>query len=76
MANAAQGASAEPVPVEMGSPTAAPHPEEMKGTVSLRLGNWLSLTVSGRATPAGLVCAALLAGAVTIPLARALRGRF
>ena len=49
-------------------PTAAPHPEEMKGTVTFSLGEWGSVTATARATPAGLVSAALLACALLIPL--------
>ncbi|MFO1029235.1 MAG: hypothetical protein U1E70_29030 [Acetobacteraceae bacterium] len=50
-------------------PTAASHPEEMTGTVTCSIGNWATFTASGRATPAGLVSAALLLGAIMIPLA-------
>jgi hypothetical protein len=46
--------------------TAAPHPEEMKGTVSLNIGKWVSVTATGRATPAGFACAALLACALPV----------
>ena len=59
--------NAEP---EHGSQTAAPHPEEMKATVSLRIGHSISLTATARATPAGLVAAALLISAILIPLVR------
>lgn len=51
------------------SPTVAPHPEETKGTVRFELGK-ASLTISRRATPAGLVCSGQLACAVLIPIAR------
>jgi hypothetical protein len=57
------------------SSTAAPHPEEMKGTVTFRLGNWASVTATGRATPAGFICAAALACAVLIPVLMAVRRR-
>jgi len=57
------------------SPTAAPHPEEMKGTVKLTIGQWVSVTATGRATPAGFACAALLACALLVPLAIAARRR-
>jgi len=57
------------------SPTAAPHPEEMKGTVRLNIGNWVSVTATGRATPAGFACAALLACALLVPLAIVARRR-
>jgi hypothetical protein len=54
-------------------PTAAPHPEEMKGTVNLSIGNWVSVTATGRATPAGFIAAALFACAVLVPLLRVTR---
>lgn len=60
--------------IDADSPTAAPHPEEMKGTIRFEMGK-ASLTISGRATPAGLVCAGLLAAAVLIPIARMVVGR-
>jgi hypothetical protein len=46
------------------SVTAAPHPEEMKATLDLTIGNVLSVKATVRTTPAGLVAAALLAAAV------------
>jgi hypothetical protein len=55
------------------SPAAAPHPEEMKGTVSLNIGKWISVTATGRATPAGFAFAALLACAILVPLSMAAR---
>ena len=55
--------------------TAAPHPEEMKGTVTFNLGRFATVTATGRATPAGLVAAALLAGAILIPLGWMIRRR-
>lgn len=61
---------------EFSSMTAAPHPEEMKGTVEFRLGRVASVTASGRATPAGLATAALLVTAILLPFAWLLkRGR-
>ena len=57
------------------SQTVAPHPEEMTGTVTFNLGRFATMTATGRATPAGLVAAALLAGAILIPLGRMLRRR-
>lgn len=39
--------------------TAAPHPEEMKAAIELQLGDLASLRVTARATPAGIVSAAL-----------------
>jgi hypothetical protein len=33
--------------------TVAPHPEEMKGTVTFKLGNWASTTATGGLCPPG-----------------------
>lgn len=44
------------------------HPEEMKASVNLRIGNSIAITATARATPAGLVAAALLIAAIVIPL--------
>jgi hypothetical protein len=44
--------------------TAAPHPEEMRATVRLRIGSWASLDATARATPAGFIALGLLAAAV------------
>jgi hypothetical protein len=49
-----------------GSPSAAPHPEEMRVSADLRMGS-VSLRATARATPAGLVAAALLVSAVLWP---------
>jgi hypothetical protein len=51
------------------SETAAPHPEEMKATLDLTIGNAVSVKATVRTTPAGLVAAALLAAAVLFPAA-------
>ncbi|MGE0221640.1 MAG: hypothetical protein AB7F35_06635 [Acetobacteraceae bacterium] len=59
----------------MDSPTAAPHPEEMRGTVTCRIGNFASMTATGRATPAGLISAALLVCAILVPTLALLRRR-
>ena len=56
-------------------PTAAPHPEEMKATTTVSFGEWATITTTARATPAGLMCAAVLAAAIMIPLATVLRRR-
>jgi hypothetical protein len=50
------------------SPTTAPHPEEMRATMELRIGNSVSLNATARATPAGLATAALLASAILVPV--------
>jgi hypothetical protein len=55
--------------------TAAPHPEEMRGTVEFKLGNFATITARGRTTPAGLIGAAALVSAVLIPLAMMVRRR-
>jgi hypothetical protein len=64
---------------ELGAPepagTAAPHPEEMRGRVTFSLGDMATVTAAGRATPAGLVSAALLVGAIMIPIAWMVRRR-
>jgi hypothetical protein len=57
------------------SQTAAPHPEEMKGSVTFNLGKFATVTATGRATPAGLAAAALLVGTVLIPLGWMIRRR-
>jgi hypothetical protein len=49
------------------SETAAPHPEEMKATLDLAIGNAVSVKASVRTTPAGLVAAAMLAAAILLP---------
>jgi hypothetical protein len=48
--------------------TAAPHPEEMRATVRLRIGSSVSLDATARATPAGLIAVGLLAAAIAVPL--------
>jgi hypothetical protein len=53
---------------EDGHPTAAAHPEEMKGTVELRITKHVTLKATARATPAGLVGAAVLLSAILIPI--------
>jgi hypothetical protein len=63
------------VHADLESVTAAPHPEEMKGTVTFRFGSLASITATGRATPAGLISAALLACAVLVPVLGVFRRR-
>ncbi len=60
---------------DFNSTTAAAHPEEMKGTVEFKLGNLVTATATGRTTPAGLACAALLVAAVLFLLAMMVRRR-
>ena len=47
--------------------TAAPHPEEMKASFELAVGDNVRMRAAYRATPAGLIAAALLIGAATLP---------
>ena len=51
------------------SQTPAPHPEEIKATPDLTIGNAVSVKATVRGMPAGLVAAALLAAAVLFPAA-------
>ncbi|AWN44747.1 hypothetical protein DK389_23355 [Methylobacterium durans] len=53
---------------ELASATAAPHPEEMRATVDLTIGQSIAFRATARATPAGLVSAALLVAATLVPL--------
>jgi hypothetical protein len=50
------------------SETAAPHPEELKATLDMAIGNAVSVKASVRTTPAGLVGAAILTAAVLLPI--------
>ena len=59
----------------MGDDPSLAHPEEMKATVSLRFGDSVSFTATARATPAGLIAAALLISAALVPLVLLVRGR-
>lgn len=61
-------------PIDLDPASAAPHPEEMRGTIRFEAGN-ASLTISGRTTPAGLVCAGLMMLAVLVPITTALTRR-
>jgi hypothetical protein len=45
----------------------APHPEEMKATLDLAIGNAVSVKASVRTTPAGLIAAAMLAAPILLP---------
>ena len=54
------------------------HPEEMRATASLRIGGAVTLQATARATPAGLVTAAILVGVVlfsTAAVVQAVRPR-
>jgi hypothetical protein len=48
--------------------TAAPHPEEMRATLDVSIGKSVSINATARATPAGLVAAAILISAILIPV--------
>ena len=48
--------------------TAAPHPEEMRGTLRIWIGNSVSLDATARATPAGLITLGPLVAAIAVPL--------
>jgi hypothetical protein len=50
------------------SETAAPHPEEMKAAVDLAIGRSVTIRATARATPAGLLAAALLITAILVPV--------
>jgi hypothetical protein len=50
------------------SPTTAAHPEEMRVTMNLSLGKWVSVNAAARATPAGFVAIACLMSAILIPI--------
>jgi hypothetical protein len=54
--------------IVLAASTAAPHPEEMRGTVRLQIGNWLSLDATARATPAGFIALGLFVTAIAVPL--------
>lgn len=49
-------------------PNGAAHPEEMRAVVKLRIGESIRFTATARATPAGIIAAALVTAAVTVPL--------
>jgi hypothetical protein len=49
---------------ESESLTAAPHPEEMKARVKLRIGSNVILQATARTTPAGLVSAGIAVASI------------
>lgn len=63
----------------LGQAASAPtHPEEMKASVDLRIGNSVSLRATARATPAGLITAGIMVSAIVLAvtsLVRAVRSR-
>lgn len=51
----------------LGQAASAPtHPEEMKASVDLRIGNSVSLQATARTTPAGLISAGIMASAIVL----------
>ena len=46
------------------SPAPLPHPEEMKGSIALRIGRQTVVECSGRTTPAGLISAGIALAAI------------
>jgi hypothetical protein len=71
--NAADPRQALP-PVD-NSPTGTSHPEELRATMELRITDYVTLRTTARATPAGLVSAALLLSAILIPVMWGVRSR-
>ncbi len=56
--------------------SAAAHPEEMRAGVEFRFGNTVSLSVTARTTPAGLVATGVMVAAILLSvtaLVRAIR---
>lgn len=55
--------------------TAAPYPEEIKATYSLRLGQFGSLEASARMTPAGIIAAGIAASLIILAAGYAFQSR-
>jgi len=55
------------------SPTTLAHPEEMNARIEISLGGSRTLTAAARATPAGLIAAAILVSAVLLSTAELIR---
>lgn len=51
------------------APTTAPHPEEMRADVHLWMGDSVSLKVTARTTPAGLVMVGVLVSGIVLSVA-------
>lgn len=51
------------------------HPEEMRATFSLKVGNTVSMQATARMTPAGIVAIGLMVGATAIAALALLRAR-
>jgi hypothetical protein len=54
-------------------PSAAIHPEEIKASVDLRIGNSVSLKATVRTTPAGLITAGIMVSAIVLAVATLVR---
>jgi hypothetical protein len=54
---------------ETESETAAPHPEEMKSVVELRIGSRVVLHATARATPAGLLGVGVAVSSIILAVA-------
>ena len=69
----------EPITQTEGQAASAPsHPEEIRASVDLRIGNSVSLKATVRTTPAGLVTAGVMVAAIVLSIAalvRAIRRR-
>jgi hypothetical protein len=60
----------EPIAQTMGQAANAPvHPEVMKASVDLRIGNNISLKATARTTPAGLITAGIMVSAIVLAVA-------
>ena len=54
-------------------PSAGVHPEEIKASVDLHVGNSVSLSATLRTTPAGLVTAGIMVSAIVLAVAALVR---
>jgi hypothetical protein len=63
----------EPTTQAVGQASAAVHPEEIKASVDLRVGNSVSLKATVRTTPAGLVTAGIMVSAIVLAVATLVR---
>jgi hypothetical protein len=63
----------EPTAQTLGQASAAVHPEGIKASVDLRIGNSVSLKATVRATPAGLVTAGIMVSAIVLAVATLVR---
>lgn len=68
LAEPVHGPGAEDAAPADAASSGATHPEEMKGSVELRITDHVTLKASVRTTPAGLVGAAVLLAAILVPV--------